>query len=133
MTMITVIDCCSQSSKLVISIDWEVCTRPAKYLDFIDIYLPLDDNEQERYQRDYQQEAKTVATFSERYYEKGKEQGMQVGLQRGEFTLLKRLLGKRFGELDNALIQRLEQASTDELERWADRVLEANSLEEVFH
>ncbi|WP_372609848.1 DUF4351 domain-containing protein, partial [Halomonas sp.] len=53
--------------------------------------------------------------------------------QQGEQTLLRKQLVRRFGPLDDQMQQRLEQATTDELERWAENLLEAQSLAEVFH
>ena len=38
----------------------------------------------------------------------------------------------RFGGLPDWTEDRLRQASTTDLERWADRILEATSLEAVF-
>jgi hypothetical protein len=57
--------------------------RQLKYLDFIDIYAGLDDNELERYRREYPQEATQMATFAERFTEKGRQQGRQEGMQQG--------------------------------------------------
>jgi len=62
----------------------------------------------------------------------GIEKGLQQGLQEGEVIMLKRLLTRRFGSLPAWAEQRLEQASPEELEVWADRLLEAQQLEEVF-
>jgi hypothetical protein len=39
---------------------------------------------------------------------------------------------RRFGPLDVETERRLEQATTDKLERWAENLLEAQSLDEVF-
>ncbi|MBS9402911.1 hypothetical protein KG088_04650 [Halomonas sp. TRM85114] len=39
---------------------------------------------------------------------------------------------RRFGPLDADTQRRLQQATTDELERWAENVLDAPSLAEVF-
>ena len=58
--------------------------------------------------------------------------GIEKGLQQGEVIMLKRLLTRRFGPLPAWAEQRLEQASPPELEGWADRVLEAQRLEDVF-
>ena len=58
--------------------------------------------------------------------------GIEKGLQQGEVIMLKRLLTRRFGPLPAWAEQRLEQASPQELEGWADRVLEAQRLEDVF-
>ena len=64
--------------------------------------------------------------------ERGMEQGLQQGLQQGAATVLRRLLTRRFGPLPAWAEERLAQASPQELERWADRVLEAQQLDEVF-
>lgn len=54
------------------------------------------------------------------------------GRKEGEASLLKRLLKRRFEQLPSWIDQRLEQASRQELEGWADRVLDAERLEDVF-
>lgn len=54
------------------------------------------------------------------------------GMQQGEGILLRRLLTRRFGSLSEAIGARLSQASTDQLEIWGDRVLDAKSLDDVF-
>ncbi len=59
--------------------------------------------------------------------------GLQKGRQEGEALLLRRLLARRFGELPAWVDTRLGAASSDELEHWADRVLEAPTLEDVFN
>ena len=58
--------------------------------------------------------------------------GIEKGFQQGEVTVLKRLLTRRFGPLPAWAAQRLEQASPQELEGWAERVLEAQRLEDVL-
>ena len=45
---------------------------------------------------------------------------------------LSRLLERRFGPLDPAVTERLQKASATELERWADNILDASTLDEVF-
>ena len=64
--------------------------------------------------------------------ERGRQEGLQQGLQQGEATVLRRLLTRRFGPLPLWAEERLAQASLQELERWADRVLEAQQLDEIF-
>lgn len=68
--------------------------------------------------------------------EQGREQGLEQGLEQGALSgqrlVLKRLLTRRFGELSDAVLQRLEQANSDQLECWADRLLDAATLDEVF-
>ena len=110
--------------------------RQLKYVDFIDIYSALDNNEMVDYEKRYPQETRTMAGLRERLLNEGKQQGLEQGLEqgqaKGERTLLIRLLQHRFGELDEATHQRLEAATMADLERWTDNVLEARSLDEVF-
>ncbi|HVV69086.1 MAG TPA: DUF4351 domain-containing protein [Gammaproteobacteria bacterium] len=58
--------------------------------------------------------------------------GIMKGLQQGEATVLIRLLQRRFGQLSPEYLNQIQQASTDALLIWIDRVLDATSLEEVF-
>lgn len=102
--------------------------KQLKYLDFIDIYTDLDDNQMQEYQARYPQEKAKMAGLTERFMEKGRQEGMQ----KGEASVLIRLLTRRFGPLDSATEQRLQQASSDELECWADNILDARTLDEVF-
>ncbi len=46
-------------------------------------------------------------------------------------TLLKQL-ERKFGAVPSATAERIQQASIDELDRWALRVLDATSLDEVL-
>ena len=94
--------------------------RQLKYIDFIDIYSTLDDNEMREYTERYPQESTAMATLSERLRHEG------------EVTILKRQLSRRFGELDEPTVMRLETASQEELEASAENLLDARSLEEVF-
>jgi hypothetical protein len=41
-------------------------------------------------------------------------------------------LMRRFGTLPESVTQRITSASTEELERWFDRILDAASLDDVF-
>jgi len=74
--------------------------------------------------------------FAQRYTEKGIQEGIQQGIQQGmlsgERQMLTRQLTRRFGPLPAAVLQQLEQANTDQLERWADKILDAPTLEDVF-
>jgi hypothetical protein len=46
--------------------------------------------------------------------------------------LLKRQLIKRFQTLPVAIAARIDQATEADVERWADRLLDAGSLDAVF-
>ena len=64
--------------------------------------------------------------------QQGLLQGRQEGRQEGEMLVLRRLLHRRFGFLPGWAQTSLEQGEQAQLEEWADRVLDAKSLEEVF-
>ena len=50
----------------------------------------------------------------------------------GRAGTLLRLLGKRFGTLPAVITRRIRSASASKLDRWIDRILDAESLREVF-
>ncbi|WP_245232503.1 DUF4351 domain-containing protein [Thiorhodococcus minor] len=118
--------------------------RRLKYLDFIDIYAALDDEEQRRYREQYAEEADLMSGFAERFIDQGLQQGLQQGIERGidqgiEQGIeqgLARLLGmqieQRFGALSPEVMERLRRASPSQLEAWGVRVLSASTVEEIF-
>ncbi len=106
--------------------------RRLKYVDFIDIYAALDENELAAYQRQYPQEAKTMESFASRFEERGIQKGLQQGKRQGEAEILVYLLERKFGPLPQCHREIIDQADADTLLRWAERVLTAGSVEEVF-
>lgn len=80
--------------------------------------------------------AERVKTWTEEWKQQGLEQGLEQGIRQGvsqgEVKLLRRLLVRRFGVLPDWAEARLEQAGEAELEVWADRVLDCETLEEVL-
>lgn len=72
------------------------------------------------------------AEIFDRYTKRGEERGEQRGKQQGEAMILRRQLEKRFGELPQGVINRLTQATSQELEEWSLQILEVNKLEELF-
>jgi len=54
------------------------------------------------------------------------------GRAEGDRATLRRLLAQRFGELPGEVVERIEQAESDDLERWLDRVIPAATLADVF-
>jgi Domain of unknown function (DUF4351) len=102
-------------------------------LRFIDWVLTLPAGLEARLQAELVQlEKERQVPYITSFERIGIEKGLQQGLQQGEVIMLKRLLTRRFGPLPAWAEQRLEQASPQELEGWADRVLEAQRLEDVF-
>ena len=64
--------------------------------------------------------------------ERGMEQGIEQGRVEGERAVLERLLVRRFGRLPAATAERLGRASGADLAAWAENVLDAETLGEVF-
>ena len=88
-----------------------------------------------------------MSTFAERFIEQGLQQGLQQGmeqgrqqglqqgrqqgLQQGEAQMLLRLLERKFGEVPEAVRQRIEAADTETLLEWSERVLTVQRLDEI--
>ena len=77
-----------------------------------------------------------LKTFEEkdtmRYITSVERMGFQLGRREGGAALLNRQLLHRFDPLPAWVVERLENAEQEELESWAERVLDARHLEEVF-
>lgn len=64
--------------------------------------------------------------------QQGEARGKAAGKAEGKAELLTRQLIKRFGPLSIEASQRLQAATADQLDRWADRILDAPTLAAVF-
>lgn len=58
----------------------------------------------------------------------GRVEGIEQGIEQGDRTLLRR----RFGRLSPETVERVDQASVPDVESWAENVLDAGTLDEVF-
>lgn len=74
----------------------------------------------------------TADRLREQGHSRGIAEGRNLGIAEGQAALLARQLGRKFGPLSETIHQRLKSANLAELELWADRVLAASSLDEVF-
>ena len=59
-------------------------------------------------------------------------EGRQEGRLEGERLFLSKLLSKRFGPLPDWLTAKIEEASMQQLDSWGERILEAQTLSQVF-
>ncbi|MFT3803870.1 MAG: hypothetical protein QM766_21975 [Burkholderiaceae bacterium] len=121
----------AQAIRGLLSLEPDIEKR-LKYLDFVDIYTALDDNERRLYAELYPQENRSMVGLRERV-----TQELTVGfkdrwMQDGAVAVLSRQLERRFGPLDPAVTERLQKASASELERWVDNFVDARTLDEVF-
>ena len=76
--------------------------------------------------------AETVMDWTQQWLQQGLETGRQEGRQAEASRLLERQLTKRFGPLPPTVRTRLAQAAVEQLEDWAERILDATSLDAVF-
>ena len=75
-------------------------------------------------------------TFFRRLYEKGltegEEKGREKGRVEGEARFFLYALRQKFGPLPPSIEQRVQSATSNQLERWITHILTANTLEEVL-
>ena len=64
---------------------------------------------------------------------KGVVKGLQQGMEKGERAILLRQLQRKFGSIPTHCQKRIEKAHAEELLEWADAVISAESLQEVFN
>jgi predicted transcriptional regulator len=76
----------------------------------------------------------TVMTLAERLHRKGLMEGKIEGRMEGKQSVLQRLLAKRFGDsvLDIRMQERLRSATPEELDTWAERILDAATIDDIF-
>lgn len=63
------------------------------------------------------------------YISSFERKAMEKGVERG---ILLKQLNRRFGELPPSVLDKLHAASPEQLECWAENILVAETLEEVF-
>jgi predicted transposase YdaD len=70
--------------------------------------------------------------FYEEALAKGRSEGRTEGLAEGSARVVRDLLQSKFGPLPTAVQQLLARASISDVERWATRILKADTLDAVF-
>ena len=106
-------------------------TKLAKYLQFIDIYAALTENEQETYRRRYPEESRTMAGMIQRRTTKvcGKACARAAWTENGRPGAA---VAAALRAAAPAVADRLHQAPAADLEAWAENVLDARTLDDVF-
>ena len=64
--------------------------------------------------------------------ERGVEKGIERGMEKGQATFLMRQLGCKFGSLSPILTRRIDDAHSEELALWGERILSAKTLDDIF-
>ena len=67
-------------------------------------------------------------------HQEGHQEGRMEGRMEGRSAMLTRQLAKRFGQdvLDIRMQDRLRTATQEQLDLWAERILDARTVDEVF-
>lgn len=68
-----------------------------------------------------------------KFFQEAYAAGIEDGMEKGEATILRRLLERRFGSLPEWAQQRIEQANRVQLEELGLRLLDAAQLEDIFN
>ncbi len=65
--------------------------------------------------------------------QKGIQQGLQQGRKKGEASLLTRQLKHRFNNFPPHYLELIQEADNRTLLKWAERILDADSLDDIFN
>ena len=72
--------------------------------------------------------AETVTKWTKQW----KMEGRMEGTIEGRAAVLERQLRKRFGAIAPMYLERIRSASIEQLDLWAERILDAKSIQEIF-
>jgi len=71
-------------------------------------------------------------TTAEKLRELGRQEGRQEGEAHGRASTLLKQLRLKFGDVPKAVVARVELATIEELDRWAERILDAPSIDDTL-
>lgn len=74
----------------------------------------------------------TVMSTADRIMQRGEAVGEAKGEARGKAAMLLKLLPLRFPDVPAEAAERIRAADTETLDRWADRIATAKSIEELL-
>lgn len=63
--------------------------------------------------------------------QEGRQEGKQEGRQEGETQIILRLLNRRFGNIEQSLIEKIQQLSTNDLESLTDALLDFSEVDDL--
>ncbi|HDR13973.1 MAG TPA: DUF4351 domain-containing protein [Desulfobacteraceae bacterium] len=110
-----------------------------KYVDFIDVYAGVKEEEKQSLYKEIFEE-KDTAMLAQYIREKGFQEGLVKGKLEGKLegelkgkcAVLERQLTRRFGPLPAWAKEQLNSATDAQLDNWAERILDAQTLQEVL-
>ena len=77
--------------------------------------------------------AERVKEWVEEWKEEGLQEGLQKGLQKGEAKLFVLLLKSKFGSVNQQIQDKVNSASPELLESWAEQIFDATSPEDLLN
>ena len=100
--------------------------------------MALPEPHQKRYWQDLlklekERKMEWISPLEQSFIDEGWQKGLEQGRKEEALRMLERLLVRRFGALSKTVQNKLAKASLLQLEAWSDRVLEAQSLKQVFN
>lgn len=106
-----------------------------KYLDFIDVYANVREDERDAifHEMTEQEDTAMLAQYiKDMGFKEGELKGKLEGKLEGGRMFLERLLTRRFGPLPEWGRDQLANATLEQLDRWAERALDADSIQAVL-
>ncbi len=76
--------------------------------------------------------AESIDRWNREIWEDGHQEGRQEGRREGEADLVLRQLRLKLGPLEPDIEDRVRSADADRLLEWGERILTAESLQDVF-
>ncbi|MEY2622688.1 MAG: hypothetical protein RIT26_2508, partial [Pseudomonadota bacterium] len=76
--------------------------------------------------------AQRFKQWQREYKAAGLQEGRQEGRQEGQVSTVLLLLKQRFGPLPPGVVERIHKASTEDIQQWLLRLLDAPTLDDVF-
>jgi predicted transposase/invertase (TIGR01784 family) len=73
-----------------------------------------------------------IMTIAQEFEQHGQQKGLRLGIHQGEATMMMRQLTRRFKQVPKSYLQLIEQADAETLLVWGERILEAETLEDIF-
>ena len=108
-----------------------------KYIDFVDVYAEVQPEEQKAICAEIMKNEET-AMIAQYIKDLGRTEGRVEGRVEGEVlgrqAIIQRLFTKRFGQdiLNIKYQERLRKATPEQLDLWAEKLLDAKNVDEVF-
>ena len=111
--------------------------KQRKYIDFIDYYADLSEQEIIEYRTHYLNEAGEIMGLAQIFRQEGRQEGLEEGLEKGRqeecVSLVTRLLRRKFGihpELDSILAQ-LQTLPVEKLEDLIEAIFDWTEVSDL--